>query len=328
VAHVNLRPARSRDHRAVGTARHLGGIAAGVAAAATGAALVVVEPKLVAFLVAGILAGAAVWLASRAAGRWVLAAAGLVIVGCGGLLLLGAVDSSDERPAAAPAGRVPGAVRGVAFTARLRYDERAHAFVGRVVVRVGRRLLERDAVDRATRARILSPPLRDTVFGRAWRFDGARGDGNAELAYVRAIRDPVTLEHLPDVLATHRFGGMTIRSPHLRATLVPKDGSTYVLRAPKRFIYETDPAAVDTHFGDEDIRTVTLNGLEDDAELRSVSIRVANSLGRQALYQRVRAVALWSAMWWLLGPVGAGTVAYFVQRELKRRFPEPATAAA
>jgi hypothetical protein len=328
VAHVNVRRAPPRDHRAVARARQLGVTCAAVVAAAIVAALAVVQPKLIAFLVAGVIAGLALWLASRTGGRRALAAGGIAIVACGGLVLLRAAAAPDERPASTPAARVPGSVRGVTYTARLRYDEEANGFVGRAVMRVERTLLEREAVDRATRARILSPPLRDTVFGRAWRFDGARGDDDRELAYVRAIRDPVRLERLPDVLTTHRFGGMTVRSPHLRATLVPEDGSTFVLRAPERLVYETDPTAVHTRFADQDTWTVTLNGLEDDAEVRSVSVRVANGLGRNALYQRVRAVALWSVMWWLLGPIGAGTVAYFVQRELKRRFPEPAAAAA
>lgn len=164
-------------------------------------------------------------------------------------------------------------------------------------------------------------PVR-TALGPEWDFAGERARGRV-LAY-RRVRDlPVEVPVWPP---THEvaIGIGTIASDSLAVILVPSNGSRIDMRAPASLVRETDPPAERRQFGDEDILTVELDGLEDDADRRVLRLEIAGSIGQTSIYRAVDDLTAWTLVKLLFAGIPGTLVAFFVTRRLKRRFPDPA----
>jgi hypothetical protein len=204
-------------------------------------------------------------------------------------------------------------VRGIRYAATVTLVDEPRRFRVHEVIRLPGDLLESSSAGES------GPQV-----GDEWEFQGARGERSEQYVYTRDRNIPIDTAGLPDVLRKNSIGLAQIVLPGSRTTLVPRDGSLVELRVPRRFIYGTDPEAKRRRYGGNEILTVKLEGLEDSPERRAVEVEVANWLGRRALYQRIQSSTLWGSVWWLIGPLIALIVAYFVQRWLKEHFPEPA----
>ena len=166
-----------------------------------------------------------------------------------------------------------------------------------------------------------SPAARERLLP-GWRYVGVRGEKRNIYGYKHVDSPPVRTHFWP-LLTDNSIHIRTIHSPTLHAELVARDNSTIILRTPRRFIYDTDPAGTRRKFGSTDIVTIKLAGLEDDPELRQVRLQVANRAGQTWLYEGVRTVSGWGMMKWLVLSISVFVVGFFVTRFLKHRWPDP-----
>jgi hypothetical protein len=168
-------------------------------------------------------------------------------------------------------------VRPVTYAAIVEYDESRSRWDARETVHVARHALERMTRGGAVRWDSGDPTLRDRVLGESWHYLGDRGSSGQVYAYRRTRSIRVNLHGRPQA----GEGTITI-SPittgRLAATLVPRDGSVVELRAPGHLVREIDPAAVKRQFGNEDIFTLRLRGLEDYEERRDIHLQLADRI--------------------------------------------------
>jgi hypothetical protein len=216
----------------------------------------------------------------------------------------------------------PTVTRAVPYVGRFRYDDERRMLQGREVVRVTRTDLIRVAERPYPGAWIVTPAVRRRALGDDWGLVGIPKENVYAYARERAIevREP-QLYRRP--LREHRLAIDSITSEYLRAELVPRDGSTLELRVPSGLVYETNPEGKWREFGDDDVVTVRLTGLEDDPGRAGVDLQVANAVGRSSLYAALDDATAWGFVKWVVGLFAGVVGAFFVQRYLNRRFPAP-----
>ena len=161
------------------------------------------------------------------------------------------------------------------------------------------------------------------ALGSGWAFVGDRAGGRV-VAY-RRVRDlPIDVPFWPPTHeAAIEIG--TIASDSLTVILVPSNGSRINMHAPANLVRETDPPAERRQFGNEDILTVELAGLEDDADRRVLHLEIAGWIGQTSIYGAVDDLTAWTVVKLLFASVPGALVAFFLTRRLKRRFPDPPT---
>lgn len=160
-----------------------------------------------------------------------------------------------------------------------------------------------------------------TALGPEWAFAGDRAGGRV-VAYRRTRDLPIDVPFWPPTHEAAIAIG-TIASDSLAVILVPSNGSKIDMHAPTNLVRETDPPAERRQFSGEDILTVELDGLEDDADRRVLHLQIAGWIGQTSIYGAVDDLTAWTIVKLLFAGVPGALIAFFVNRRLRRRFPDP-----
>jgi hypothetical protein len=248
----------------------------------------------------------------------------------------GSLEEGDAEPEGSPdgpsrLGRRERPVAAVPYEADLEYENsgkdgpRWHVDE---TVRIARGRFAQMSTGSLARTSVLSgtqgspdPVALRTALGAEWHFAGDRAGGHV-VAYSRVRNLPIDLPFWPPTHEASIAIG-TIASHSLRVVLVPSNGSKIDMHAPANLVKDTDPPAERRQFGGEDILTVELDGLEDDASRRVLHLELAGWIGQTSIYGAIEGVTAWTIVKLLFGGVPGLLVAFFVTRRLRGRFPDP-----
>lgn len=212
-------------------------------------------------------------------------------------------------------------IRPMKYAASIEYDEAAGIWIVGENVRVPRAdFLQRRL--RGYRDGVASSP--GQALGAGWAYKGRRGHNGEAIAFSRHRDLPAHVRSWPPT-TEDAIPVAAIRVPALNTTFVPRNGSLVEIHAPAGFVRQTDPPEDEQHaFGDEEISTVRLEGLEDNPDHRTIHLMVANAFGRSSIYNGLESLTAWTFVKLLFGAIPGAIVGFFVARWLRKRYPDPA----
>jgi hypothetical protein len=162
------------------------------------------------------------------------------------------------------------------------------------------------------------------TLSRGWNWVGP-GSGKRRGTYARSRTIAAHVSFWPFRRVTNQFAVPQPRLPGAqRRRFVAADESRIYLTGPRRLVGDTTPAAFKRTpiSGNRETVELRLVGLRYNPDRRRVEMDLANSVGRSGLYAAALKYGLIG-----LGLIITGTLGFFVQRWLTRRFGDGSQAA-